>query len=226
MITDALQAWVIHKYWSGDTSVRVVFFTEELGLVNCFYKGGRTPKKQALLQAFLPLWLVMDKRGEAYFVRNLEMSASSLSLLGQSLFAGLYVNELLHLMLQLQDAHPALYFAYQEALHAISMAEGRSALEVILRRFERSILSACGYHLSLTHDVYSLDPIDKNSYYRFLPGEGFISADNGILGAHIIALEEDKLDNSAVLQAAKRIMRCAIDHALDGRAIKTRALYR
>ena len=24
MITDTLQAWIIHKYWSGDTSARVV----------------------------------------------------------------------------------------------------------------------------------------------------------------------------------------------------------
>ncbi len=227
MITSAFQdAWVIHKSWSGDTSARVVFFTKENGLVSCLYKGGRTPKKQALLQAFIPLWLSMDIRGDAYFVHKLEVASSSIPLVGQTLFAGLYVNELLHHALKPHDPHATLHTVYIHALQALMTAFSRVAIEKILRRFEWALLTACGYSMSLTHDARSTQPILVNHFYRFIAGEGFVLADDGISGAHIIAMSQDKLDDLTVLNVAKWIMRRAIEHALDGKVIKTRALYR
>ena len=226
MITDALQAWVIHKYSSGDTSARVVFFTREHGLVKCLYKGGRTPKKQALLQAFIPLWLAMDVRGDFYYVRQLEIAATPIQLVGKNLFAGLYVNELLHYALQPQDPHATLHAAYAHALHSLMTASDRFAIEAVLRRFERVLLTSCGYHMSLTHDAHSATLIAASSHYRFIAGDGFVLADEGFCGAHIIALAEDKLNDVVVLNVAKKIMRRAIDHALGGKEIKARALFR
>ncbi len=225
MITDALQAWVIHKYWSGDTSARVVFFTREQGLVNCLYKGGRTPKKQALLQAFLPLWLSMDVRGNHHFVRQLETAAPPIQLTGQTLFAGLYINELLHHALRPHDPHERLYNAYHHTLACLMQAPERFAMEATLRRFEWTLLKTCGYHMSLTHEARSGKPIAPNHCYCFITGEGFILADKGIDGAHLIEMAADHLEDIAVLNTAKRIMRRAIDHALDGKEIKTRLLY-
>lgn len=226
MITDTLQAWVIHKHWSGDTSARVIFFTEEHGLINCLYKGGRTPKKQALLQAFLPLWLAMDVRGEAYFVRQLEIAAAPVQLVGQPLFAGLYINELLYYTLQPRDPHELLYSAYVQALSALMTTSERFAIEAILRRFEWRLLTECGFHMSLTHDARSARPINVNCFYRFVASEGFILAEEGISGAHITAMAADDLEDVAVLNVAKQIMRRAIEHLLDGKEIKTRLLYR
>ena len=223
MITDA---WVIHKYWSGDTSARVIFFTREHGLVNCLFKGGRTPKKQALLQSFTPLWLAIDVRGAAHFVRQLEVAAPPIQFAGQNLFAGLYINELLHHSLKSDDAHAALHAAYSHTLHALELVTDRFAIEALLRRFEWTLLTSCGYHISLTHDARSHQRISANHFYSFVAGEGFIVAAEGISGAHIIALSEDRLEDLAVLGVAKRIMRRAIDHALDGKEIKARALYR
>ena len=225
MIINSLQAWVIHKYWSGDTSFRVVFFTKELGLIHCFYKGGRTPKKQALLQAFTPLWLALDVRKESYFVRQLELSGHPLQLSGQSLFAGLYVNELVHYTLQPHDAHEGLHAAYLTAIESLSKIVDRMQLEVTLRRFERELLSACGYHMSLRYEANSLTPIVSHKFYHFIPGEGLVCATEGMSGKHILALADDALDNIAILKDAKRIMRLAIDHVLEGKTIKTRALF-
>lgn len=226
MITNAIHAWVIHKSWSGDTSARVVFFTREHGVLSCFYKGGRTPKKQSLLQSFAPLWLTMDVRGDAYFVRQLEMASSPLHYPGQTLFAGLYVNELLYHALKPHDPDATLHTAYTFALQALMHASDRFAIEAVLRRFEWALLNACGYHMSLSHDARSAQPIVDDRFYHFIAGEGFILAPEGINGAHIIAFAQDKLDDVEVLGVAKRIMRRAIDHALDGKEIKTRSLYR
>ena len=225
MITDALQAWVIHKSWSGDTSARVVFFTAEHGLVHCLYKGGRTPKKQAALQAFTPLWLIMDVRTNAYFVRQLEIAAPGMPYSGQPLFAGLYVNELLYHALKPHDPHPALHGAYTHTLQSLLLAEDRFAIERVLRRFEWTLLTSCGYHMSLTQDPRSGEAIVAHRFYHFMPGEGFVLADEGICGAHIMAIAADNLDDTAVLNVAKRIMRRAIDYALDGKEIRSRGLY-
>lgn len=226
MITDTLQAWVIHKHWSGDTSARIVFFTQEYGLINCFYKGGRTPKKQALLQAFLPLWLAMDIRKDAHFVRHLEIAATPIPLVGQSLFAGLYMNELLYYALRPRDPHELLYAAYVQSLHMLTQASHRLAIEAVLRRFEWVLLTSCGFHMSLTHDARSALPINEDEFYQFIVGEGFVLAEKGVGGAHILAMAADKLEDVTVLNVAKRVMRQAIHHALDGREIKARALYR
>lgn len=225
MITEAQQAWLIHKNWSGDTSARVVFFTAAQGLVSCYYKGGRNPKKQALLQAFTPLWLIMDVRGDAYFVRQLETAAPAILFERQNLFAAFYVNELLYLALQPLDPHPALYAAYTHTLQALTHAGDGSAIERILRRFEWTVLTSCGYHISLSHDARTAEAILADNFYEFIAGEGFIKAEEGIHGAHLLAISQDQLEEIAILKTAKKIMRLAIAHALDGKEIKSRALY-
>jgi DNA repair protein RecO (recombination protein O) len=226
MITNALHAWVIYKTWSGDTSARVLFFTKEHGLISCLYKGGRTPKKQALIQPFTPLWVTMNVKGNAYFVRQIELADAAISFQGSTLFAGLYVNELIYHALRPHDPHPSLYEAYVQTLKALTQTFQRHAIEAVLRRFEWNLLTASGYPMSLTHEAHTLEPIALNRAYRFVASEGFILDEQGVSGAHILALSQDRLDDPAVLNAAKKIMRQAIDHALDGKIIKTRALYR
>jgi DNA repair protein RecO (recombination protein O) len=217
MNSDAYNAWVLSRRCSGDTSVYVTFFTREQGIVHGLYKGGRTPKKQALSQVFTPLWLVMNKQ----YVRQLEPVSSSLVLSGHNLFAALYINELLHYALRPWDAHPELYDVYVDTLHAL---QNCAAIEVVLRRFELYLLEVCGYQLSLAHDAEDA-PIIAEHYYQFVPGEGFFTAGTGVSGAHLLAMAKQDFQDPAVLKTAKHIMRRAIHHALDGKPIKSRQLY-
>ncbi|MCX7117577.1 MAG: DNA repair protein RecO C-terminal domain-containing protein [Legionellales bacterium] len=217
-------AWLLYKSWSGETSARVVFFTKLEGIVSCFYKGARQPKKQALLQSFTPLWLEIDVKGTACFVRHIEATAPSFQLTGDALFAGMYVNELLFHALKPHDAHISLYRSYQLTLTELTKVVNRPSLEALLRRFEWDLLKACGYAMSLTHDAYTRELIQEAGFYSFIPGDGFVSSENGILGAHLLAMSENQLENLEVLKVAKWIMRRAISHALDGQEIKTRAL--
>lgn len=218
-------AWVLHKQWSGDTSARVTFFTREKGMVCSLCKGGRTPKKQALLQAFTPLWVAFDERLSWCYVQKIELLSASLSLQGQQLFAGLYVNELLYHALRPLDAYPQLYDAYVMTLQSLCNVTDKLALEMLLRRFEWTLLASIGYGISLTHDARTGLPIVSTSQYRFIAGEGLVAADQGVIGTHLLALAEDKLDEPEVLKTAKKIMRLAIGHALGGKEIKARQLY-
>jgi DNA repair protein RecO (recombination protein O) len=225
MTTESLHAWVLHKQWSGDTSARVSFFTRELGLVHCLCKGGRTPKKQSLLQAFTPLWVAFDERHERYYARSVESNSPSLHLEGHSLFSGLYVNELLYYVLNPSYPDSYLIDAYLQTLNGLAVSRDKLAIEAILRRFEWSLLHASGHSFSLTEEARTGGLIVADSNYQLVIGEGFVAHNKGIPGEHILALAADNLSEPVHLKTAKLIMRQAIDHLLGGREIKARALY-
>ncbi len=225
MTTKSLQAWVIHKQWSGDTSARVDFFSQELGLVRCLCKGGRTPKKQSLLQAFTPLWLCVDERHDRYYVKSMESISPMLHLEGNSLFSGLYINELLYHTLRPIYPDAELFNAYLVTLNALASSCDRLLIEPVLRRFEWALLKACGHLFSWTVEARTGLMIHENKAYLFVAGEGFVCSHKGIPGEHIIGLSEDNLNEIDYLKSAKKIMRQAIDYLLGGKEIKARALY-
>lgn len=225
MTTKSLQAWVIHKQWSGDTSARVSFFTRELGMIQCLCRGGRTPKKQSLLQAFTPLWIAVEERYERYYVQAVESISPMLYLEGNSLFSGLYINELLYYALSRSYSDTELFNAYLMTLNGLALSRDRLTVEALLRRFEWTLLKSCGYSFSFTEEARSGAMVLANNYYHFIAGEGFVVASQGIPGEHLLALGDDQLNDEAFLKSAKQIMRVAIDHLLGGREIKARALY-
>ena len=225
MTAKSLEAWVIHKQWSGDTSARVTFFTREAGLLNCLCKGGRTPKKQSLLQPFTSLWLSVDERYNHYYTRTIESTSPMLHLEGNSLFSGLYLNELLYHALRPMDADSNLFDAYLLTLNSLALTRERLKIEAFLRRFEWVLLNACGHSFSLTEDARSGEEVIANAYYQFVAGEGIVLCNKGISGEHLLALAEDNLDEPLYLKSAKIIMRQAIDHLVGGKEIKARSLY-
>ncbi|KTD83015.1 DNA repair protein RecO [Legionella waltersii] len=226
MTIKSLQAWLLHKKYSGDTSVRLVLFTKELGLLDCLYKGGRTPKKQAVLQAFTPLWISFEERHQRYYIRSVECNSASLRLNGHSLFSGLYLNELLVYAMRTDYPDEDLFAAYVMALNGLAQIQEKMDVEAILRRFEWMLLKSCGHLFSLVHEARTGDMIVADAYYQFIAGEGFVlNSQHGVSGSHILALASDNLSEVAYLKTAKLIMRQAIDHLLGGREIKARKLY-
>ena len=208
----------MHKQAIGETSLRLTIFTDQQGLLRVTYRGGRTSKKQALLQAFTLLWVELDPRSNHY-IRHLECNTLSVFLIGKSLFSALYVNELLSYTQCVHEPNIVLYNAYVDTLHKLAQTDNQSQIERILRHFELKWLAAQGYALALSNEI------DAKLYYVFIPDQGFIAAQRGYLGAHIIALQAGYWDTSEVLHILKIITRSAIQHALGGRLIKTRAIY-
>src|SRR3990167_7217496 len=155
MITKGYHAWILHKRPSGDTSAQVTFFTREKGIISALSRGGRTPKKQSLLQAFTPLWVCFDTRGDWHYINQLDVISPSLTLTGHSLFASLYVNEIIYHGLYPFDSHPMLYDAYTYTVQQLTTTTHRQDIEALLRRFEWQFLLSCGYSFSLTHEAFT-----------------------------------------------------------------------
>lgn len=226
MKVESMAAWVLHKWPMGNTSLQITFFTREFGIIQCLCKGGRNPQKQALLQAFVPLWLALNWRKDRYYIHHIEATAAILELKAATLFAGLYLNELTYYSLRAGDPYPELFQAYQKGLRNLVYVKDKQTLEVLLRQFEWVLLSACGYSVSFTEDARLGTPIDIASSYQFIADEGFISAPAGLAGGDILALARGELVDAEVLKTAKLVMRQAIDRLLGGRQLKSRSLYR
>lgn len=225
MITEGWHAWILHRREVGETSAQMTFFTREAGMISALYKGARTVKKQSVMQAFTPLWVSVNRGDDRVFVRAFECLGPSIPLIGDALFSAHYLNELVFYTLRSFEPHTALFDDYAETLVRLSSAKNRQALEKFLRYFEYHLLQTCGYQVTLTLDSFG-QPILANQWYHYLAGEGLVASPEGVFsGADVIAFSEGRLDAPKALTTAKRIMRIAIDHALDGRPIKARELY-
>ncbi|MDF1758832.1 MAG: DNA repair protein RecO [Legionellaceae bacterium] len=218
-------AWLIHKKWFGDSSAYITFYTREKGLISSFCRGARTNKMQSILQQFNYLWVNFTEKPNRFYVNKVELAAPALQLVGDRLYAGLYLNELLYYALQPLDENQQLFDLYEKTLRDLQFALDNISLEILLRRFEIGFLTAIGYGLVLTHDAKSLEPIKENNQYKYIPSVGLVTVERGISGAHIDAIADDNFESREVLQVTKKIMRVCIDHFLDGREIKTRSLY-
>lgn len=224
MIADSWQAYILHMRRIGDSSAQIAFFTMEQGFVRCMQKGARTLKKHSRSQPFTPMWLSVNRRGDACFVNRVEQMGKTLNYTGHNLFSALYINELLYYSLHPFDPYPELFAAYQTALAGLHTAQGRYEIEAVLRCFEYRLLAILGYEICLLEDAHAT-PLEPLQHYRYSAGNGFYPDSSGIQGSHILSFAHNRLDEPDVLRAAKTIMRLAIDQFLDGKPIKARELF-
>lgn len=213
-------AWVLKAAPYGDTSLLVEAFSRDHGRVGLVARGARTAKSRprALLQAFQPLLLSWNERGDLATLTGVEPAAPALALRGETVFSGWYLNELLLRLLQRHDQHAALFEHYGAALAALS-TRGEPAL----RRFELQLLAELGFGLDLPDDL------DRDRHYAYRMGEGPVpiaSENDGYRGRMLIALRDDALETPEDLRAARMLLRAALGELLGDRGLATAEMLR
>ena len=143
----------------------------------------------------------------------------------------MYVNEVLCRLLHNHEEHKALYKNYQDTLIAL---QGDGNMEVILRKFELSLLAELGYAINLDEDYLSHQPIDVDCYYRFTPDVGFELPEQTeddeqnarvFRGKDLIALRDFDLKEKSTATAAKRLLRLALGAHLGEKPLNSRTLF-
>lgn len=226
-------AYVLHRRPFQNSSLLIDFFTLEHGRVRAIAKGARGGKSRyrSLLQLFTPILISFSGRGEVKTVTGVETQLSPISLQGDHLFSGLYINELLTRLLHNHQEHSDLYQTYQHTLLAM---QAREPIERVLRRFELNLLADLGYGLNLMTDCRTQRAIDPQLHYYFQPDIGFSVDDLGgsqdnehdlISGAHIIALQSLDLQDMQAAKTAKRILRMALAEHLGDKPLASRSLF-
>lgn len=224
-------AYILHRRPYRDASLLLEAFSREHGRLGLVARGAASTRSRlkSVLQPFLPLLLSWSGSGDLATLTTAEEAERHLPLPPGQALAGLYVNELLVRLLPRQDPLPELFAAYRALLTELGAASG---VEPPLRRFEKRLLEALGYGLSLDREATDGMPIIAEQQYCYVLDRGPLTADPGLSGVPIsgrglLALRDGVATaDPTVLREVKRLTRAALTEQLRGRVLKTRELYR
>ncbi|MDP1615422.1 MAG: DNA repair protein RecO C-terminal domain-containing protein, partial [Methylococcales bacterium] len=221
-----IHAYVLQKREASAEKAQVIFFSQELGRLSIWVNFKTKDKMRACYEPFQPLWITLKIDHVRMSIQSVEPEHPLNPLIGNGLWCGWYMNELLMYVLCPHEANEQLYQAYQTTLKALSETTEQQVLQVILRRFEWTLLQALGLAISLEQEGTGKGCILADKFYQCVPRLGLVEAETGFSGAMILSLAAGNWTHEGLLPVAKRMMRLLLDDALEGREIKTRTLLR
>lgn len=226
---DALaEAFVLHARPYRESSQLVELLTVEQGRVGVIVRGSRGARRGVPLLPFCRYRLQLSGRGELRRAQGIEAQGLSAPLVGRSLFAALYLNELLVRLLHRDVPMPGVFEAYARAVAQLAAGD---ALEATLRFFEKNLLEELGYGHRYAETVDG-EPVSPGRLYTFDPDAGVRASPPGLpasqcyRGSALIGLDDGVLCDGDDLRDAKRLMRRALAPHLGDRPLRSRALFR
>jgi DNA repair protein RecO (recombination protein O) len=221
--------FILHAWPFKETSLVAEAFTLHHGRIALMARGARRPRSatRGLVQPFTALSLSWFGRNELRTLHEIEWQGGQISLQGDALMCGFYLNELLIKLLPRDDPHEILFGHYQAALAQLSQAD--LTRESVLRRFEARLLAEIGYAATFSHEAESGRTVDAGKNYLFQAERGPCSYTEDrpgvpVSGQTLLNLANDRLESPQSLLEAKRLMRYLISHHLGGKPLYTRQL--
>jgi DNA repair protein RecO (recombination protein O) len=222
-------AYLLHHYPWRDSSRILDLLTRSQGRVSVFARAARRSGSglAAALQPFREVLVSFSLHGEAGQLTGVEQGTTTPAPLpGACLMGAWYANELLIKLLPKGDPHPRLYEAYSNLL--ATLAAPATAPARALRIFEKRLLEELGYGLNLVTEATTGRAVEAQRSYRYRVDSG-PEAVNGVaegslvfFGSSLLALAAEVLDDPRSLGDARRLLRAALEQALDGRELRTR----
>jgi len=218
-------AYILHSRKYRDSSLIVELFTAKDGRVAGVIRGARK-SKSGIVQPFSPLLVAYQGRSDLKTITKIEVLSIG-SLVGENLFIGMYVNEILFHLLGKFEATPALFYDYQELLSKLASDTFQYQS---LREFEFRLLSELGYGITFDTEAGTGLAIESDTHYRFEANQGFFlaqgSGETTFDGEQLLALSKGDYGFRGVEICAKRIIRISLNALLEGRVLKSRALFK
>ena len=227
--------FVLHARAYRDTSQIIEVLTPDFGRIGLVARGVRSAKSKlkGVLQVFRPLFFSWSKAGELGTLTGVESAGPSINLTGECLFCGLYLNELIVRLVQREDHNQDLHRNYAWALAGLA---DDAAPAPVLRIFEKRLLEAMGYGLSLNREIDSDIRLQPDRWYEYRLEHGPVAVqtsgvnektgDGRLLfrGQSLLALADEKLDEPECTRDARRLLTVVLNHYLAGRSLKSREI--
>lgn len=218
------EAFILHSKPFKDNQLIVDLLTEQSGKVSAVVYTGKTQKsnKKGLLQPFLPLQVVLKGRGQLKNLSRVEASSRSYPLVGNYVFSGFYINELIVRLLGEHIECPALFSQYKKSIQSLAQ---KQPVEKNLRTFEMTLLDELGQSFDFDTILES-----QESHFYYILEEGFVPVLTKLnlptySREHLLAIAEEHLDNEQVLKTFKLLMRQVINNLLGGKPLNSRKLF-
>ena len=223
-------AFILHGRDFQNTSRLLDVFTLDYGRVTLVAKGVRTSrsKLQGVLEPFSPLIISWSGKGDVQTLTGAESVKNSINLLGKQVMSAYYINELLQRLMTVHDPHSELFDIYKETLENFSHTEE----ELVLRKFEKQLLTEIGYGLNLETDAENGASLIKEELYYYDLERGPINIkahevdkEFVISGQALFDLSVEKFSSLQSKKEAKQLMRIILSHHLGDKPLKTRSLH-
>lgn len=219
-------AWILHHRPFRDTSQILDILSRDHGRLSLVAKGSRGAKSRlrGLLRPFLPLQLSWVIRSDLGTLTGAEIHGAPLSLIGDALISGYYVNELILKLTHRHDPQPDVFRIYGRTIERLV---GTGNVAPALRRFEMELLRMLGYALNLNHDTQTQAPLIADEHYDYRAEEGPVHVGHRdgpmvFSGAELIAIREQEFADRQVLRNAGKLLKHVIAYHLDGRELQSR----
>jgi DNA repair protein RecO (recombination protein O) len=208
---EPLEAYILQSHDWSESSLILEVLTRQLGRLTIAAKGAKRPYSQlrSVLRPFQRIKVQLNRRPtltshtQIDGLRHAEWVGSSAIVMGDRLFSGFYLNELLLKFVPHEDPHHQLFDAYAATLHELPAANSESDLQALLRAFEFRLLREMGYLPDLSLETLTHQPIISDKLYG-LQADCGLTADKShtseTLGSGITLLGSFWLELEAALQ--------------------------
>ena len=151
---DGQPAYLLHYRPFRDTSLLLDVFSRDHGKLALVARGARSKNSRlkGLLRPFLPLRLSWVLRSDLGTLTGAELDGRPITLTGDALLSGYYLNELILSFLHRHDAQPDVFGVYAGTI--ANLAGSRDPAPA-LRLFEIELLRLLGYALNLDTEANS-----------------------------------------------------------------------
>lgn len=223
-------AWLLHHRPFRDSSRILDVLTRDRGRLSLVARGARSQKSKlkGILRPFLPLSLSWVGRGEMGTLTGADMHGAPISLAGDALLSGYYLNELLLKLTHRFDPQPEVFSLYGRTVARLA---GNPKPAPLLRQFEMELLGLLGYALELEHDALERAELQAGLRYEYRAGQGAVpvEAQAGEMifsGSELLAIRRLAFSEPGIQHAASRLLAGVIAYHLDGKELKTRKVLR
>lgn len=233
MLSSAQYAYVLHQRPYTDSRLLIEFLTEDSGLIRAV---ARVPGKRqkGIFQCFQRVHLEFWGTSDLKTLRGCESAGvTTLSLSGDTLYCGFYINELLQRLLPLEEPCPEIFRAYEAVVAELALCRSRPEQESGLRCFEFFLLEYLGFAVVLDTCAVTGAEVQPELAYVFEAGSGLhenaqLSRHSGawvIPGAQLLAMARRDFTDPAVRKSAKKITRVALRQLLGPRPLGSKDLF-
>lgn len=175
--------YIYHIRSFRETSLILEVLSLNYGPLHVMARGAKRANSpvQGIFQPFVPLKLSMRqgrKEDGLFYLSDYEFCTEGYNFKMPDYFCGMYVNELLHHLLNAKERDLTLFASYVSTLEAIAQ---RDHIENHLRIFELNLLESLGYGLSACDDEGAA--LQPKEHYRFCFGLGFLPVPASLLQA-------------------------------------------
>lgn len=219
-------AWLLHHRPFRDNSRILDVLSRDHGRLSLVARGSRSAKSRlrGILRPFLPLQLSWVIRSDMGTLTGAEINGAPISLSGDGLMSGYYVNELMLKLLHRHDPQPEVFTIYEATIRELNASADIAAA---LRRFEMETLSLLGYALNLDHDNGSGGDLRPGTSYEYRVEQGPVAVEGRegpmiFTGSELRAIACQEFSDPLTLANAGRLLRHVIAWHLDGKELQSR----